>query len=160
MELGRILWKPWRVIGILCLFSFEGFALFLSKFCKPVKYAAWDCIECCICVCNYFIQILKFLICFRWTWLLATFLDHKRCCYRYVESGTKWLQCPVLSLSVKCGCTWENNIPPLTGLLILSLGSQMSKWVISRPIKYFAKFSILIVLLLAKKTSQISYTAS
>ena len=34
------------------------------EFCGPVKDAAWDCIEPCICVSYSFIHILKFLIWF------------------------------------------------------------------------------------------------
>ena len=48
----------------LVYFNLGYFLCPWSNFCKPVKYAAWYCIECCMCVRNYFICIFTFLVWF------------------------------------------------------------------------------------------------
>ena len=49
LELGWIWLKPWHVLGIFRLFSFER---------KSVKYTSQDFIECCICVCTSFVYTI------------------------------------------------------------------------------------------------------
>ena len=82
--------------------------------------------------------------------ILATILDHNKCCRNDLEAGIKWTKCPKLSSRAKNGCTWENNISTVTGLMTLRFGWQMSKGVIFWPVKDFSTFSSLDKLLLAK----------
>ena len=37
--------------------------------------------------------------------ILATILEPKKCCRKYVEAGAKWPKCPKLSSKAKNGCT-------------------------------------------------------
>ena len=83
--------------------------------------------------------------------ILATILDHNKCCRNDLEAGIKWTKCPKLSNRAKNGCIWENNISTVTRLLTLRFGWQMSTGVIYRPVKDFSTLSILDKLLLAKK---------
>ena len=81
--------------------------------------------------------------------ILAPFLDPKKCCRNYVETGTKWPKYPKLSSRAKNGPTWENNNPPW-------LDSDAKIWITGvqegDPLahKRIFQFSILAKLLLAK----------
>ena len=63
------------------------------------------------------------------------FLDPKKCYRNSVEAGTKRSKHSKLSSRSKNGYTWENNIFPMTGLLMLRFRWQMSKREISWPVK-------------------------
>ena len=82
--------------------------------------------------------------------ILATVLDPKKFYRNYVEAGTKCPKYPKLSSRAKNGCTQEKNISAVTGLFTLTFGWKISKGVISRTVKDFAKFLPLDKLLLSK----------
>ena len=67
------------------------------------------------------------------------FLDPNKCNRNYVEAGTKWPKRHKLNSRAKNGRTWENKNLLLNGFLKIIFGWQISKGVISWPVKGFTR---------------------